>query len=69
MYAIRSYYEIVGKRVIYEVRLEPKSDFEIAPSGRIWIDTSEYQILREEFDFGERVPLPMFVKRIGPFVV
>lgn len=60
--------EIVGDRVIYEVRLTPKSDFEIAPSGRIWIDTSGYQILREEFDFGDRAPLPMFIKSLGPFV-
>jgi len=60
--------EIVGDRVIYEVRLEPKSDFEIAPTGTIWIDTSEYHILREEFDFRDRVPLPMFVKALGPFV-
>ncbi len=60
--------KIVGNRVIYEVDLEPKSDFEIAPRGRIWIDSSAFRILREEFDFGDRVPLPMFVKRVGPFV-
>lgn len=60
--------EIVGDRVIYEVRLTPKSDFEIAPTGTIWIDTSTYSILREEFDFGDRVPLPMIIKRIGPYV-
>lgn len=60
--------EIVGDRVIYEVRLTPKSDFEIAPTGTIWIDTSTFSILREEFDFGDRVPLPMFIKRIGPYV-
>jgi hypothetical protein len=60
--------EIVGDRVIYEVRLEPKSDFEIAPEGTIWVDTSNFQILREEFDFGDRVPMPLFIKSIGPFV-
>jgi hypothetical protein len=60
--------EIVGDRVIYEVRLEPKSDFEIAPEGTIWVDTSNFQILREEFDFGDRVPIPLFIKSIGPFV-
>jgi len=60
--------EIVGDRVIYQVALEPRSDFEIAPSGRIWVDTSTFSILREEFDFGDRVPMPMFVKSVGPFV-
>lgn len=60
--------EIVGDRVIYEVRLTPRSDFEIAPEGTIWIDTSTFSILREEFDFGDRVPLPMVIRRIGPYV-
>ena len=60
--------EIVGDRVIYEVALEPKSDFDIAPHGVIWIDASNYQILREEFDFGDRAPMPLFVKSVGPFV-
>jgi hypothetical protein len=59
---------IVGDRVFYEVRLTPESDFEIAPSGRIWVDTSTFSIVREEFDFGDRVPLPMFIKRVGPYV-
>ncbi|MDM7913849.1 MAG: hypothetical protein ACE15D_05210 [Candidatus Eisenbacteria bacterium] len=58
----------LGGKLIYEVTLEPKSDFAIAPSGRIWIDTTDFQILREEFDFRDRVPMPMFVKSIGPFV-
>jgi len=60
--------QIVGKSVIYEVGLAPKSQFEIAPRGTIWIDTSDFQILREEFNFGDRVPMPMFVKSIGPVV-
>jgi hypothetical protein len=60
--------EIVGERVIYEVRLTPRSDFEIAPEGTIWVDTSSFSILREEFHFGDRVPLPMFVKSVGPFI-
>ena len=31
-------------------------------------DTSTFSILREEFDFGDRVPLPMLVRSIGPYV-
>lgn len=60
--------QIVGQTVIYEVALAPKSRFEIAPGGTIWIDTSDFQILREEFNFGDRVPMPMFVKSVGPVV-
>jgi hypothetical protein len=58
--------EIVGDRVIYEVHLVPKSDFAIAPEGTIWIDTSNFQILREKFDFADRVPLPLVIRSIGP---
>lgn len=60
--------EIVGDRVVYEVGLEPRSDFEVAPKGRIWIDTSNFVILREEFDFEDRVPMPIFVKSLGPVI-
>ncbi len=60
--------QIVGSSLIYKVRLAPKSEFDVAPGGRIWVDTSTYQILREEFDFGDRVPMPMFVRSIGPVV-
>jgi hypothetical protein len=60
--------EIVGNGVLYEVALRPRSDFDIAPSGRIWIDTSTYSILREEFDFGDRVPMPLLVRSVGPFI-
>lgn len=58
--------EVAGGRVLYRVSLVPRSDFEIAPRGRIWVDTSTYSIVHEEFDFGDRVPLPLFVKRLGP---
>jgi hypothetical protein len=59
---------IAGDRVVYKVRLEPRSDFEIAPCGTIWVDTSNFQILREEFDFEDRIPMPMMIKSIGPVV-
>jgi hypothetical protein len=66
-------FRIIGRhyvegRLIYQVRLRPRSDFAIAPEGTIWVDTSNFQILREEFFFGDRVPLPMIVRSIGPFV-
>jgi hypothetical protein len=59
---------LMEDRVLYEVKLEPRSEFAIAPSGRIWVDTAGFQILREEFDFGDKVPMPLFVKSIGPFI-
>jgi hypothetical protein len=60
--------QIVGDHVVYEVGFKPKSDFEIAPEGKILIDTSTFRILREEFDFGDRVPMPWLVKSIGPVI-
>ena len=59
---------IAGDHVVYEVAFEPKSDFEIAPKGTIWIDTADFRILREEFEFGDRVPMPMVVRSIGPLI-
>ncbi|MBD3161781.1 MAG: hypothetical protein GF346_05895 [Candidatus Eisenbacteria bacterium] len=59
---------IAGNHVIYEVRFVPKSDFEIAPQGTIWIDTADFRILREEFDFGDRVPMPLLIRSLGPVI-
>lgn len=59
---------ILEDRVLYRVHLTPRSDFEIAPSGTIWVDTSTFSIVHEEFEFDDRVPLPLILSRVGPFV-
>lgn len=50
-------------QVLYEIAFEPKSDFEMLPSGRLWILTRGYQIVREEFHF-RHLPLPGILKSI-----
>jgi hypothetical protein len=49
--------------VLYEIGFEPRSDFEMLPSGRIWLLTSGYQIVREEFEF-KKLPLPGILKSV-----
>jgi len=50
--------------VLYEIGFTPRSDFEILPSGRIWLLTSGYQIVREEFEF-KKLPLPGILKSVS----
>lgn len=49
--------------VLYEIGFKPRSDFEMLPSGRIWLLTSGYQIVREEFEF-TKLPLPGILKSV-----
>jgi hypothetical protein len=50
--------------VLYEIGFKPRSDFEMLPSGRIWLLTSGYQIVREEFEFS-KLPLPGILKSVN----
>jgi hypothetical protein len=50
--------------VLYEIGFAPRSDFEMLPSGRIWLLTSGYQIVREEFEF-KKLPLPGILKSVN----
>lgn len=50
-------------QVLYEIAFQPKSDFEMLPSGRLWILTRGYQIVREEFHF-RHLPLPGILKSV-----
>lgn len=60
---------IVGDHVIYEIAFEPKSRLAFdKPSGRVWVDTNDFVILREELDF-DRSPAPLIVKDIDRMVV
>lgn len=60
--------DVLPDRLIYRIHMKPRSDFDIAAEGTIWVDTTEFQILREEFSFGDRVPFPVAVSGIGPVV-
>jgi hypothetical protein len=49
--------------VIFEIGFKPKSDFKPLPSGTIFIDTTDYRIIHEEFHF-EKNPFPLLLKGI-----
>jgi len=49
--------------VIFEIGFKPKSDFKPLPSGTIFIDTTDYRIIHEEFYF-EKNPFPLLLKGI-----
>jgi len=62
-------FEIVDRhlkpgQVLYEIAFRPRSDFELLPSGRIWLLTGGYQIVREEFEF-EHLPMPGILKDVS----
>jgi hypothetical protein len=60
---------ILGNRVIYEIDFEPKSSFDFEnPSGRVWVDTNEFVIVRQELEF-QRSPAPLFLKDIPRAVI
>jgi len=59
----------LGGHVIYQIGFEPKSDLDPLPSGKVWIDTNEYVIVREEFWYHDRSPAPLFLEGIDRCVV
>lgn len=62
-------FELLGRtvevdHVIFKIGFKPKSDFKALPSGVVYVDTDEYRIIHEEFEFNHN-PFPMFIKDIG----
>jgi hypothetical protein len=61
--------DLVGDRVIYRIAFEPRSALDAAsPSGMVWVDTSEFVIVRQEVDF-VRSPVPLLLKGIDRMVI
>jgi hypothetical protein len=61
--------EILGDHLIYRIRFEPRSALDVfAPSGRVWVDTHEYVIVRQALEF-KQSPVPLFMKGIRGMVV
>lgn len=74
--ALRSHYayEIeerisVSDHIVYRIGFRPKSVLELLPSGRVWIDTNDFVILREEFWYRDRSPAPAFLERLDSCVI
>jgi len=60
---------ILGDHLVYTLRFEPRSSLTpYEPSGRVWVDTQDDVILRQEIAFAES-PVPLFVKRIPHMVI
>jgi hypothetical protein len=51
-------------QVLYEITFEPKSDFDVHPSGRVWLLTNGYQIVREEYHL-KNLPVPWLLESLG----
>ena len=60
---------LVGDHVVYLIGFTPRSRLDDLPTGRAWIDTNEFVIVRQEFWYRDRSPAPLFFKSIDSCVI
>jgi hypothetical protein len=61
--------KVLGDHLLYTLRFEPRSALDVVePSGRVWVDTKDFVILRQELEFRQS-PVPLFLKSIRRMVV
>jgi len=60
---------LVAGHVVYVISFTPKSGVDELPTGRVWVDTNDFVIAREEFWYRDRSPAPLFFKRLDSCVV
>lgn len=61
--------EILGNHLIYRIAFEPRSPIDVfLPTGRVWIDTNEFVIVRQEVSF-DRSPVPILIKSLDKMIV
>ena len=61
--------KLLGDHLLYTLRFEPRSALAVyEPSGRVWVDTKDFVILRQELEFRQS-PVPLFLKSIRRMVV
>jgi len=61
--------KLVGDHVVYILGFRPRSDIDLLPAGRAWVDTNDFVILREEFSYRDRSPAPLFLQSIDSCVL
>lgn len=61
--------KLVGGHVVYVISFTPRSGADDLPEGRVWVDTNDFVIAREEFWYRGRSPAPLVFKRIDSCVV
>ncbi len=61
--------KLLGDHLLYTLRFVPRSALAVyEPSGRVWVDTKDFVILRQELEF-DQSPVPLFLKNIQHMVV
>lgn len=61
--------KLLGDHLLYTLAFEPRSALAVhEPRGRVWVDTKDYVILRQELEFRQS-PVPLFLKSIPHMVV
>jgi len=60
---------LVGDHVVYLLGFTPKSKLDDLPTGRAWVDTNEFVIVRQEFWYRDRSPAPLFFESIDSCVI
>jgi hypothetical protein len=61
--------KLLGDHLLYTLAFEPRSVLNVfEPSGRVWVDTKDFVILRQEIDFRQS-PVPLVLKDIKHLVV
>jgi len=61
--------KLLGDHLLYTLRFEPRSALAVfEPSGRVWVDTKDFVIVRQEIEFRQS-PVPLFLKDIRHMVV
>jgi hypothetical protein len=61
--------DLLGDHLIYRIGFEPRSLLDpTQPRGRVWIDTNDFVIVRQEVGF-DRSPAPPFIKSIDRMVI
>lgn len=61
--------KLLGDHLLYTLRFEPRAALAAyEPSGRVWVDTKDFVILRQEISFRQS-PVPLVLKSIKHMVV
>ena len=61
--------KLLGDHLLYTLAFEPRSSLAVyEPRGRVWVDTKDYVIVRQELSF-QQSPVPLFLKDIPYMVV
>ena len=61
--------KLLGDHLLYTLGFAPRSALAVfEPSGRVWVDTKDFVILRQELEFRQS-PVPLLLKSIRHLVV